>query len=277
MVSFHFGCSGWSYTDWKGNFYNYDIKNNDMLLFYSKVFKIVEINTTFYNLPRLEFVKNWVKKTPIDFIFAVKFPQYLTHEKLYEDKVVEKDLIPFIHVIEALKPKLGPILIQFRPKFEKDINKLESFLSILPSNYEYAIEFRHSSWIEESTFSLLEKYKMSYCIIDEPYKSKKTLIPPILKVTTNFSYFRWHGLNPSHWYDYLYSEEQLKEWKDKIETVSDSVEKVYGFFNNHPNGQAPTNCLQLLKLFGKKTRDPKSFAIKRGKIVKNAKSLETYF
>ena len=95
--------------------------------------------------------------------------------------------------------------------------------------------------------------------------------------TSDFTYIRWHGLNPRHWYDYLYSEDQLKEWKDKIQTISDSVKTVYGYFNNHPNGQAPTNCRQLLKMFGKKTRDPKSFSVIKGKRRKPGKSLDSFF
>jgi len=250
-----------------------------MLLFYSIIFKTVEINTTFYNIPKLEYVRNWVQKTPADFLFAVKFPQSITHEKLYKEDVFQKDLTPFLGVLNALKPKLGPILIQFRPKFDKDLSKLENFFSLLPTEYKYTIEFRHKSWITDATFQLLEKYSMAYCIVDEPYKTdeRKTLIPPIMKITSDFTYIRWHGLNPKHWYNYLYSEDQIKEWKEKIETISDSVKTVYGYFNNHPNGQAPTNCIQLLKMFGKESRDPNSFSVIKGIRRKRGKSLESFF
>ncbi|NHI94522.1 MAG: DUF72 domain-containing protein [Candidatus Lokiarchaeota archaeon] len=279
MSNFVFGCSGWSYDDWKLHFYNGDIDSKDMLSFYSSIFKTVEINTTFYNIPRIEYVRNWVSKTPNDFIFAVKFPQSITHDKLYKDDVFKQDLTPFLDVLTALKPKLGPILIQLRPKFDKDLSKLENFFTLLPTRYKYSIEFRHKSWITDTTFQLLEKYNMAYCIVDEPYKTdeRKTLIPPVLKITSDFTYIRWHGLNPKHWYDYLYSEEQLKEWKEKIQSISDSVKTVYGYFNNHPNGQAPTNCIQLLRIFGKKVRNPKSFSIVRGKVRKPTKTLDSFF
>lgn len=279
MARYIFGCSGWSYEDWKDHFYNADIASKDMLLFYSTIFKTVEINTTFYNIPKIEYVRNWLQKTPDDFLFAVKFPQSITHEKLYREDVFQKDLTPFLGVLRALEPKLGPILIQFRPKFDIDLAKLENFFSLLPIKYQYSIEFRHKSWITDATFRLLEKYGMAYCIVDEPYKidERKTLIPPLIKITSDFTYIRWHGLNPKHWYNYLYSEDQLIEWKEKIQTISDSVKTVYGYFNNHPNGQAPTNCIQLLKIFGKKVRDPKSFTVMKGKRRKPGKSLERYF
>ncbi|MHA1799628.1 MAG: DUF72 domain-containing protein [Candidatus Helarchaeota archaeon] len=277
MKKFILGCSGWSYDDWKGTFYNHDIKSSDMLYFYSKIFNAVEINTTFYNIPRLEYVQRWMKKTPDHFIFAVKFPKQVTHEKLFRNEVSDKDIIPISKILNALKPKIGPILIQFRPKFEINLSKLETLFSLLPDQYRYTVEFRHSSWLTNSTFQLLEKYNIAFCIVDEPYKSKKNLIPPVIRITSDFTYIRWHGLNENHWYDYLYSDDQLKNWKKNIETISDSVKKVYGFFNNHPNGQAPTNCRRLLELLGEKTRNPRSFSIRKGKIMKPRKTLDKYF
>ncbi|MFX0133411.1 MAG: DUF72 domain-containing protein [Candidatus Hodarchaeota archaeon] len=268
------GCSGWSYTGdlgWVGKFYPKKIPSNKMFLFYSKIFDTVELNTTFYNLPKISTVENWAIKSPKDFLFSVKFPQDITHKKIGKEPVDEEDLMPFFSVISPLEQKMGPILVQFPPSFEFNPELLEDILVLLPSTKKYAIEFRNLSWLTSKTYQLLEEYHAAYCIVDEP------LLPPDIYITTDFAYIRWHGRKPKHWYNYLYSEEELKAWIPKIEKLKDEVKNIYGYFNNHPHGQAPTNCRQLLKMLGKDTKDPKTISVKSLALSKDQKKLDSFF
>ena len=245
---FRIGCSGWSYPEkngWIGNFYPKKIPVGKMFPFYSKIFDTVELNTTFYNLPKVGTVENWAKKSPNDFIFSVKFPQDITHKKIGKQPVDEEDLMAFFYVIAPLEKKIGPILVQFPPSFKFDLELLEDLLALLPSrDNRYTVEFRDISWVTSKTYKLLEEYKVAYCIVDEPK------LPPDVIVTTDFAYIRWHGRNKRHWYNYLYTKEELEEWVLNIEKIQDEVKTVYGYFNNHPHGQAPTNCRDLLKMLG---------------------------
>lgn len=257
MHPIRLGCSGWSYEDWKeGRFYQPGIIDKGMLPFYAKIFDTVEINSTFYRLPSMpQITQNWVKRTPNDFIFATKFPKQFTHARKDHLQVTEEELKPFYEiVVKSLEQgkKLGPILIQFPGSFKADYPLLENFFTLLPSQYSYTVEFRHKSWLkdQQKTMVLLSKYNIAYCIVSEK------ILPPITQITTNFTYIRWHGLNDPKAekyliYDYLYSAEELGEWVPTIQKLADEV-TVYGYFNNHPNGQAPANCNQIKKNAGTK-------------------------
>jgi uncharacterized protein YecE (DUF72 family) len=286
LTEIYLGCSGWSYDDWIGTFYDKNISSNLMLLFYAKVFRTVEINSTFYALPRsIKVVENWYKKTPNDFIFSVKFPQKITHETLGK-KDLESEIVyisTFFKLIAPLKDKLGPILIQFPPKFEKNLDLLENLTKYLIDKHSYTMEFRNKTWIKDNkldpeTKKLLEKQKIAYCIVSEPGP-----IPPITEITTTFAYIRWHGFNTTHWYNYLYTDQEIKEEKERLENIQKNktnnkkVKRIYGYFNNHLNGQAPANCIHLLKLMGKETLDPKSINIHTLNLPKGQKRIDKFF
>lgn len=260
MFPIRLGCSGWSYEDWKNVFYKSGIAARGMLPFYAKIFNTVEINSTFYRLPTVpQIAQNWVNRTPDDFIFAVKFPQQFTHRKKTRCQMTDEDLDPFLKlVVEPLArgKKLGPILIQFPFSFQVDYPLLEAFFACLPSKYLYSVEFRHPTWLEErkKTMELLSKYNIAYCIVSEK------ILPPIAEITSSFVYIRWHGLNEPKdqkylIYDYSYTEDQLQEWVPVIKNLADEV-KVFGYFNNHPNGQAPANCNQIKRMLGLKVKTP---------------------
>ena len=143
--------------------------------------------------------------------------------------------------------KLGCLLIQLPPSYKYDQNHLESFLSILPHGYKYAIEFRHKSWLREETWKILSKYNVAYTIVDEP------LLPPEARLTADFAYMRWHGHGKRPWYDYHYSDEELENWVPKLKEVEGEVKTVYGYFNNHFHGYAVENALKVLQMLGKLT------------------------
>ncbi len=248
-MSLILGTSGWSYDEWVGPFYD---KKTGMFTSYAKVFRTTEINSTFYSYPTERLVTGWQRTAPPGFVFAAKLPQVITHDKwLKLEEGVEEDLWKFIHLMQPLGEKQGPILIQLRPMFTYDSNvgDLEKFLEILPRNQEWAIEFRHESWLCNETFDLLTKHNVAYTIVDEP------LLPPEEHITSDFSYIRWHGHGKRIWYDYEYNKDQLEEWKPKVEEVKKKAKRTYGYFNNHFNANAVKNAVEMLQMLGSATTE----------------------
>ena len=239
------GTSGWSYKEWEKVFYP-DSKT-PKLSYYGSIFSTVEIDSTFYAYPNRGLVIGWARNTPPGFEFAAKIPKLITHEKKLDlEQGVETDLDKFINLLAPLKDsnKLGPLLIQLPPSFSRnEIDKLESFFEILPKGYQFSVEFRHLSWVEEpdSIYSLLRKYNVSNTIVDEP------LLPVDLTTTADHAFVRWHGKGKRVWYSYKYSSDELDPWVERVEKVSRQVKKVYGYFNNHFRGDAVLNSLEMLE------------------------------
>lgn len=239
------GCSGWHYNDWVGPFYK--TEEESKLATYSKIFKTAEIDSTFYAFPSKGMVFGWRKYTKPDFIFTAKIPKLVTHKKKVDLKLgVEEDINRFCELMKPLQleGKLGCLLAQLPPSLKSDHTTLEKFLSILPSNFRFAIEFRDSSWLTTETWRLMEKYQVAYTIVDEP------LLPPTVKVTADIAYIRWHGRGKRPWYNYCYKPEELEPWVSKTKDVANQVKTVYGYFNNHFQGYAVKNCLEFLEKLG---------------------------
>jgi uncharacterized protein YecE (DUF72 family) len=238
------GTCGWSYAEWEGILYP---QKQNKLKQYSSIFPTVEIDSTFYAMPKREIVLGWARNTPPDFMFSAKLPQTITHRHVLDAaQGIEADLDQFL---ESMKPltdagKLDCILAQLPPFLKFDIEKLESFLRLLPHKPSFAVEFRHHSWLRDETYKLLEKYSVAYTIVDEP------LLPPDMHVTSDVAYIRWHGRGSRPWFNYRYSTEQLQEWTPKVNETAGSAKKVLGYFNNHFHGYAPENCLQIMQMLG---------------------------
>lgn len=249
IVVIRIGASGWSYREWYSVFYPKGLSSSDMLSYYARFFDTSEVNSSFYSIPRKDTIYFWSKKTPENFVFAIKVYKGITHEKKLSN--VQRDLLEFVGKFEALErsKKLGPFLIQLPPRFKKNLKLLEGIASFLSTcrekyGYKFAIEFRHRSWIVSSTFNLLDKYKIAYVIVDEP------LLPSIVRVTADFAYIRWHGRGRRIWYDYKYSLEELKKWVPKVREAESSAKIVYGYFNNHFHGHAIKDALIMKELLG---------------------------
>jgi uncharacterized protein YecE (DUF72 family) len=237
------GTSGWSYREWIGPFYKKGVKS--MLSAYTKVFETVEINSTFYRYPTKGMAMGWQRYSPADFVFVAKIPRLITHEKRLDlNQGVEDDLTRFCELMEplSLNGKLGCLLIQLPPSLEFNPELVESFFKILPTNINFAVEFRDLSWMTEETWKLLRKYKVTYTIVDEP------LLPPKIQLTSKIAYFRWHGKGTKPWYNYQYAKDELEPWVPKVKEIAEKADKVYGFFNNHYHGYAVENCLQVLEM-----------------------------
>ncbi len=241
------GTSGWSYKDWVGPFYK--TMGESKLRAYSKVFKTAEIDSTFYRFPTKGMVLGWLRYTPSDFIFAAKLPKQITHKGKLEAKVVGADLDKFCDLMRPLQleGKLSCLLAQLPPSLKYDSSLLENFLSSFPSQFRLALEFRHKSWLRDKIWRILGQYNAAYTIVDEP------LLPPVMEVTADIAYIRWHGKGERPWYYYLYDAQELVPWVEKVKKTEEQAEKVYGYFNNHYNGYAVRNCLQFAEMIGELT------------------------
>jgi uncharacterized protein YecE (DUF72 family) len=187
-LQYHIGCSGWSYTSWKGPFYPPDLENSDWLKFYSQVFDYVEIDSSFYRIPNRFMVKNWVKRTPDNFRFTAKFPKMITHDKLLVD--VEEDVERFLENIEPLEKKTLALLIQLPPSLEimPGLESLRNPLPLLDDRFRYAVEVRHQSWFQDLAYNFFADKDL--CLVWSQIAKIRT--PPI--VTTDFLYVRFIGV-----------------------------------------------------------------------------------
>ena len=262
------GTSGWSYKEWVGVFYPNSSTNK--LSYYSKVYNTAEVDSTFYAYPSKGLVLGWAKYSPADFVFSVKLPQLLTHEKRLDlDKGVEADLVRFLSLLKPLvaSGKLGPVLVQLPPSFSfnSDYERLRAFLSKVPEDLKFAVEFRHPSWLREDVYSFLREKNIANVIVDEP------LLPPDTVVTADFAFVRWHGRGTRPWYNYHYEEKELDGWVPKVREVTARVKKTFGYFNNHFRGFAVENSLKMMEKLGvsnpqqQETRERATKFLKTGK------------
>ena len=247
MTELFIGTSGWSYNEWAGVFYPNSSTNK--LSYYSKLYGTAEVDSSFYAFPSKGLVLGWARYTPENFVFSVKLPQLLTHEKRLDvGKGVEAELIRFLDLLKPLiaTGKLGPVLVQLPPSysFQSDFEKLKGFLTQTPDDVKFAVEFRHPSWLREEVWSLLRGRNVANVIVDEP------LLPPDTVVTADFAFIRWHGRGTRPWYNYRYNEKELDSWVPKVREVTSRVKKTFGYFNNHFKGFAVENSLRMMEKLG---------------------------
>jgi uncharacterized protein YecE (DUF72 family) len=234
----HIGTSGWHYKHWKGTFYPEELKETEQFSFYSKNFKTVEINNSFYRLPELQTFRNWRKSAPKNFIFSVKASRFITHMKKLKD--TEEALTLFLKRAGELKEHLGPILFQLPPGWKINPERLELFLKKLPSGFRYTFEFRNNSWYHQDIYNLLEEYNCAFCI----YELDHHLSPMIN--TSDFVYVRLHG--PEGKYAGSYSDKILKLWAKRSRAWSKSGKEVFIYFDNDQKGYAAFNAQSLQQL-----------------------------
>jgi uncharacterized protein YecE (DUF72 family) len=232
-MNYYLGCSGWSYDDWINIFYPNDLERREWLIFYSKHFNTVEVNSTFYRFPFTNVVKGWYNKTPEDFIITLKANRLITHMKKLKD--VDSLLESFYKYADLLKEKLGCILFQLHPNIKKNVELLEGFVNKLDKTKKNVIEFRHISWFDKKVYKILEENNVGFCIISAPKLPEEEVI------TADFGYVRFHGKDD--WYKYNYSKEELNEWAEKIKNFD--VKELFVYFNNDFDGYAIENCHQL--------------------------------
>jgi uncharacterized protein YecE (DUF72 family) len=266
------GCSGWNYGDSfeKGGWLNvfYPDNKTRKLHYYSQFFNTVEMDATFYNRFYQHMTQGLfmgiTRATPQDFKISVKVPEIITHEKrLDTDKDVMTDLNTFLDKISPLKNshKLGAIIIQLPPSFTiSESEKLEEFLKVLNNdldmqqsdNDEFAIEFRHKSWDTEGTLELLQHYNIASVLTDSPAKENLGFLSDENNITSkSTAVIRLHGRNTTqghYWYNYMYSQKELKPWVEKIGKIKQKTDTIFVYFNNHYGGKAVVNALQFREM-----------------------------
>ncbi len=238
------GCSGWAYRDWRGVLYPEKLPQREWLARYAEEFGTVEINNTFYRLPKVEAVKGWVDQTPPSFRFAVKASRYLTHIKRLKDAGVYIDR--FLERIEPLAstPKLGVILWQFPPNFKRDDERLADALEAIRQRApcRHAFEFRHESWFTEDVYALLRSQRAALVISDDPEMPFQQR-----EMTAPWTYVRLHrgarGRRGN------YSSAELDTWRRRIAAWR-STREAYVYFNNDWEAFAVRNARELAKSLG---------------------------
>jgi uncharacterized protein YecE (DUF72 family) len=235
------GCSGWNYASWREEFYPKGCPPSRWLEHYAKHFDTVEINNTFYRLAKPASAARWVEQTPPDFVFAAKGSQYLTHMKRLQDR--EQGLERYYKSIEPLaqSPKLGPVLWQLPPNFQRDDDRLEQWLEALPPG-RHCVEFRHKSWLVPEVFGILYAHGAALVIGDDP---RRVEIP--LELTTSWTFVRFHYGRRGRRGNY--SETELREWAARIRDLATEAE-VFAYFNNDWEVFAVRNGLRMKKLLG---------------------------
>ena len=233
------GTSGWHYGHWEGLYYPEKLPKSKWFGHYAKDFDTVEINNTFYQLPKQQTFENWHKQAPKNFLYTVKANRFITHIKRLKD--AEETLPRFFERAELLKENLGPALYQLPPSFHKDLDRLQYFLQLLPKGRQAIFEFRHESWFSQDTYDLLNKYGVGFCIHD------LSGVPTPRVITGDVIYVRFHGTTGR--YDGNYPRSALKNWAEWIKEHESEVRSVYAYFNNDAHAYAIQNAKQLKRQF----------------------------
>jgi uncharacterized protein YecE (DUF72 family) len=184
-VNLRAGTSGFAFKEWKGSFYPADLKDDGMLGFYAAKFPVVEINNTFYRLPRQDVLEHWASQVAAPFTFAIKASQRITHFARLKPEA-QSALEFLLRNTASLGDRLGPILFQLPPNMKKDVPRLRAFLEMLPTDRRYTIEFRHETWFDEETYDALRARDIPMCIIEQA-----DFASPVVS-TASWGYVRLH-------------------------------------------------------------------------------------
>ena len=242
MSEVRIGCSGWNYPHWRERVYPKKLPPKRWLHYYARLFDTVEVNSTFYRLPRESAVQGWVDGSPPGFLFSMKMSRYLTHIRRLRG--LEEGIPLFYSRIAPLvrSPKLGPVLWQLPPTFKRDDERLADCLAALPTG-RHCFEFRHATWYVDEVYDLLRRHGAALVIPDSPkYPFRQ------LELTADWTFVRFHhgtrGRNGN------YSETEIGEWADRIDGWRSDGIDVYAYYNNDWEGYAVKNGLRLRKLLG---------------------------
>jgi uncharacterized protein YecE (DUF72 family) len=228
------GTSGYQYRHWRGVFYPNDLPVRQWLAHYVRQFDTVELNATFYGLPRPEVFDAWRAQAPPGFLYALKFSRYGSHFKHLRDP--ERTVPAFLEMAHRLGGSLGPILAQLPPRWRVDPARLATFLDQVRGHGRWAVEFRDPSWLCEKVYRILEARGVALCLHD-------WLEEHPLRLTTDWTYLRFHG---DH-YQGSYAPAEIRNWAERIHSFVGRGVDVYGYFNNDQAGHAVADARQLLK------------------------------
>ncbi len=225
------GTSGYSYKEWKGPFYPEDMPDADFLRFYGEHFRTVEINNTFYRMPKPAVLEKWASEVPADFKFIIKASQRITHHERLKGS--EKSVEYLLQVVGALNERLGPLLFQLPPFLRKDGPLLRQFLDLLPPHRRVAFEFRHQSWFDDEIFGILRDRGAVLCIAE----AENDLDIPFVS-TANWGYLRLRRPD--------YDDAALKESAGRVR--QQPWQDAFVFFKHEDEGKAPLMAKRFLEL-----------------------------
>jgi uncharacterized protein YecE (DUF72 family) len=228
--SIRVGCSGWVYKHWRGLFYPEGLRQTRWFARYAEEFDTVEINNSFYHLPKPATFEKWRKQAPPGFCYAVKANRYLTQAKKLKD--CEEPMDRMMSAVRHLGDRLGPMLYQLPPSMKINLERLESFLKILPHGVASVFEFREKSWYVPETYALLDRYGASFCVHDMPgLATPRVAVGPVV-------YVRFHGGAGKYWG--RYSDERLLRWTDWLveQSKPGRFSKCWCYFNNDIHAHA---------------------------------------
>ena len=222
------GASGYSFKEWKGTFYPADIKPEAMLAWYSERLPTVEINNTFYRMPKTSVLENWAATTPEDFRFSIKASQRITHMSRLKVESSTEPLGYLYRNLAALGSKRGPVLFQLPPNLKKDLPRLTAFLGLLPEGHNAAFEFRNDTWFADDVYDVLKGTGAALCLSE-----REDNAPPPLIETAPWGYVRLRLET--------YSDDDLKKWARTLEATSWRTIHVY--FMHEPTAPAYAKAL----------------------------------
>ncbi len=230
-MKLHVGTSGYSYKEWKGNFYPEDLPAKEMLSYYSRHLPAVEINNTFYRLPQASMIENWNAQVPERFRFSIKATQRITHIKRLNNVAEETKYL--LETAALLEQRLGVVLFQLPPNFKKDVERLKAFLDLLQPDLRAAFEFRHESWFDDETFDLLRARDCALVVSDTDEKPLTEIIS-----TARWGYLRLRRT--------AYDENDLGEWMKRVQ--DQKWKDAFVFFKHEDEGTGPKLAAQFLEL-----------------------------
>jgi uncharacterized protein YecE (DUF72 family) len=238
MKNWWIGCSGFYYKSWKGKFYPEGLAQRKWFEFYCNSFNTVELNVTFYRFPKLQDLKGWFDRSPMDFKFTVKAPRLITHYKRFHN--AKRETQDFYETVnKGLREKLGCVLFQMHPQTEYSEENLDRILQTLDTSFVNVLEFRHESWWRESVYRTLRKHKLTFCSISYPG------LPDDVIKTAPVLYYRFHGV--PQLYLSSYSKKALAKISEELKHVR-GVTDVYCYFNNDIEVAAVRNAYELQKM-----------------------------
>ena len=219
------GTSGFAYKEWKGSFYPEDLPESKMLAYYAEHFGAVEINNTFYRMPSEKVLRDWASQVPPHFRFVLKASRQITHLKRLKD--VAEPLNYLLSTSSVLGEQRGPFLVQLPPNLKIDLERLKTFLGLLPADVRAAFEFRHESWFEAATFAALREHNAALCIAHVEEEEGAVQTP--FEATANWGYLRLRQVQ--------YAEGELEDWAERVQQPDWG--DVFVFFKHEDEGTGP--------------------------------------
>jgi uncharacterized protein YecE (DUF72 family) len=221
------GASGYSFKEWKGNFYPEKMKPEEMLSFYAERLPTVEINNTFYRMPKVSVLESWAGSTPEGFRFAIKASRRITH--MARIKAESAEPLAFLYRnLASLGAKRGAVLFQLPPNLKKDLPRLTAFLSLLPEGHGAAFEFRNDTWFADDVYDALKGAGAALCLSE-----REDNAPPPLVETAPWGYVRLRLET--------YSDDDLQQWARRLEATS--WREIYVYFMHEPTAPAYAQTL----------------------------------